>query len=137
MQLTEIICVNVLKTKTAFGVLASDMTQSVFIPAKVSVAASVVAGGKYMAAIVPNNLQPDKTKWFCVNIGQQDAESGDLGNRILAELENGAGYAGEIAEALDEDEERVEVKLRSMSASGLIASRRVYALTNEDLEARE
>jgi hypothetical protein len=117
MQPTEIIVTNRLATGTTFAVLASDMTQNVFIPSKLALDASLRPGQKIMAQIVPNMSQPDKTPWLCIALhgSEKDATSDtSLRDRIRAELGNGAATVYELANALGAEVRDVEAELRTM-----------------------
>jgi hypothetical protein len=115
MQPTEIIITNKLATGTTFAVLASDMTQNVFIPSKLALDASLRPGQKVMAQIVPNMSQPEKTPWLAISleIGLH-APSMDLQDRIRGELENGPATVYDLAKMLDAEIEDVQAELKSM-----------------------
>jgi len=115
MQPTELIVTNRLATGTTFAVLATDMTQNVFIPSKLALDASLRPGQKIMAQIVPNMSQPDKTPWLAISL--EDAgplPQSTLADRIREELEHGAATAYELADALNADVRSVEAELRTM-----------------------
>jgi hypothetical protein len=115
MQPTELVITNRLQTGTAFAVLASDMTQNVFIPSKLALDASLRPGQKVMAQIVPNMSQPEKTPWLAISLeGGLVAPSMDLRDRIREELGNGAATVYELAKMLDADIEDVQAELKSM-----------------------
>jgi hypothetical protein len=115
MQPTELIVTNRLATGTTFAVLASDMTQNVFIPSKLALDASLRPGQKIMAQIVPNMSQPEKTPWLAISLEDGGiAPSMDLRDRIRAELEHGAATVYELANALGADVREVEAELRTM-----------------------
>jgi hypothetical protein len=115
MQPTEIIVTNRLATGTTFAVLASDMTQNVFIPSKLALEAVLRPGQKIMAQIVPNMSQPEKTPWLAISLEDGGAApSMDLRDRIRAELEHGAATVYELANALGADVREVEAELRTM-----------------------
>tara|TARA_R110000868_G_scaffold384978_1_gene652682 strand:- start:950 stop:1450 length:501 start_codon:yes stop_codon:yes gene_type:complete len=63
----QIICTNMLATKTSFGVRTDDGSQ-VFIPASISAAIDLRVGNIVMALLVPNHLAPEKTPWVAINI---------------------------------------------------------------------
>ena len=63
----QIICTNMLATKTAFGVRTDDGSQ-VFIPASISAAIDLRVSDMVMALLVPNHLAPEKTPWVAINI---------------------------------------------------------------------
>jgi len=115
MQPTELIVTNRLATGTTFAVLASDMTQNVFIPSKLALEAVLRPGQKIMAQIVPNMSQPEKTPWLAISLEDGGiAPSMDLRDRIRAELEHGAATVYELANALGADVREVEAELRTM-----------------------
>jgi hypothetical protein len=115
MQPTELIVTNRLATGTTFAVLASDMTQNVFIPSKLALEAVLRPGQKIMAQIVPNMSQPEKTPWLAISLEDGGAApSMDLRDRIRAELEHGAATVYELANALGADVREVEAELRTM-----------------------
>jgi hypothetical protein len=115
MQPTEIIVTNRLATGTTFAVLASDMTQNVFIPSKLALEAVLRPGQKIMAQIVPNMSQPEKTPWLAISLEDGGiAPSMDLRDRIRAELEHGAATVYELANALGAGVREVEAELRTM-----------------------
>lgn len=115
MQPTEIIVTNRLATGTTFAVLASDMTQNVFIPSKLALEAVLRPGQRVMAQIVPNMSQPEKTPWLAISLEDGGAApSMDLRDRIRAELEHGAATVYELANALGADVREVEAELRTM-----------------------
>jgi curved DNA-binding protein CbpA len=74
MQPTELIVTNRIATGTTFAVLASDMTQNVFITSKLALDASLRPGQKILAQIVPNMSQPEKTPWLAISL--EDAVRG-------------------------------------------------------------
>jgi hypothetical protein len=116
MQPTEIIITNRLATGTTFAVLASDMTQNVFIPSKLALDASLRPGQKVMAQIVPNMSQPDKTPWLAISLedGGPMLPVDNLADRIRAELENGPATVYDLAKMLDADIDDVQAELKSM-----------------------
>lgn len=63
----QIICTNILATKTAFGVRTDDGSQ-VFIPASISSVMDLRVSDMVMALLVPNHLAPEKTPWVAINI---------------------------------------------------------------------
>jgi hypothetical protein len=130
MQPTEIIITNKLATGTTFAVLASDMTQNVFIPSKLALDASLRPGQKVMAQIVPNMSQPDKTPWLAISL--EDAgplPQPTLADRIREELANGPATSYELAKFIDADVSDVEAELRRMK----LPHTDLYALEMLDL----
>jgi hypothetical protein len=130
MQPTEILITNKLATGTTFAVLASDMTQNVFIPSKLALDANLRPGQKVMAQIVPNMTQPDKTPWLAISLESGlVAPSMDLRDRIREELGNGAATVYELANALGAEVRDVEAELRTMR----LPHTELWALEQADL----
>jgi len=130
MQPTELIVTNRLATGTTFAVLASDMTQNVFIPSKLALDASLRPGQKIMAQIVPNMSQPEKTPWLAISL--EDAgplPQPTLADRIREELANGPATSYELAKFIDADVSDVEAELRRMK----LPHTDLYALEMMDL----
>ena len=130
MQPTELIVTNRLQTGTTFAVLASDMTQNVFIPSKLALDASLRPGQKILAQIVPNMSQPDKTPWLAISL--EDAEplpQPTLADRIRDELANGPATSYELAKFINADVSDVEAELRRMK----LPHTDLYALEMLDL----
>jgi hypothetical protein len=136
MQPTEIIITNKLATGTTFAVLASDMTQNVFIPSKLALDASLRPGQKVMAQIVPNMSQPEKTPWLAISLEdagplpeQKQSLRDTLAAFILGNLQaDGRATVSEIAEDLNMSDVSVANKL-----SELVVDGRVVRLTCFDL----
>jgi hypothetical protein len=136
MQPTEIIITNKLATGTTFAVLASDMTQNVFIPSKLALDASLRPGQKILAQIVPNMSQPEKTPWLAISLEdagplpeQKQSLRDTLGAFILGNLQaDGRATVEEIAEDMNMSDAVVAAKL-----SELVADGRVVRLTCFDL----
>ena len=127
---TEIIITNKLATGTTFAVLASDMTQNVFIPSKLALDASLRPGQKVMAQIVPNTSQPEKTPWLAISL--EDAgplPQPTLADRIREELANGPATSYELAKFIDAEVSDVEAELRRMK----LPHTDLYALEMLDL----
>lgn len=130
MQPTELIVTNRLATGTTFAVIASDMTQNVFIPSKLALDASLRPGQKVMAQIVPNMSQPEKTPWLAISL--EDAgplPQPTLADRIREELANGPATSYELAKFIDADVSDVEAELRRMK----LPHTDLYALEMMDL----
>jgi len=130
MQPTELIVTNRLATGTTFAVLASDMTQNVFIPSKLALDASLRPGQKVMAQIVPNMSQPEKTPWLAISL--EDAgplPQPTLADRIREELANGPATSYELAKFIDAEVSDVEAELRRMK----LPHTDLYALEMLDL----
>jgi hypothetical protein len=136
MQPTEIIITNKLATGTTFAVLASDMTQNVFIPSKLALDASLRPGQKILAQIVPNMSQPEKTPWLAILLEdagplpeQKQSLRDTLGAFILGNLQaDGRATVEEIAEDMNMSDAVVAAKLAELVAAG-----RVVRLTCFDL----
>jgi hypothetical protein len=136
MQPTELIVTNRLATGTTFAVLASDMTQNVFIPSKLALDASLRPGQKVMAQIVPNMSQPEKTPWLAISLEdagplpeQKQSLRDTLGAFILGNLQaDGRATVEEIAEDMNMSDAVVAAKLAELVAAG-----RVVRLTCFDL----
>jgi len=131
MQPTEIIITNCLPTGTTFAVLASDMTQNVFIPSKLALDASLRPGMKAMASVVPNTQQPDKTPWLAIALHDSlpTPHQPTLADRIREELANGPATSYELAKFIDADVNDVEAELRRMK----LPHTDLYALEMFDL----
>jgi hypothetical protein len=130
MQPTELVITNRLQTGTTFAVLASDMTQNVFIPSKLALDASLRPGQKVMAQIVPNMSQPEKTPWLAISL--EDAgplPQPTLAERIREELANGPATSYELAKFIDAEVSDVEAELRRMK----LPHTDLYALEMLDL----
>jgi hypothetical protein len=127
---TEILITNRLQTGTAFAVLASDMTQNVFIPSKHAINAGLRPGQKILAQIVPNVTHGEKTPWVVISLeGGLVAPSMDLRDRIREELGNGAATVYELANALGAEVRDVEAELRTMR----LPHTELWALEQADL----
>jgi hypothetical protein len=127
MQPTEIIITNKLATGTTFAVLASDMTQNVFIPSKLALDASLRPGQKILAQIVPNMSQPEKTPWLAISlqdagpIQQPQSLRDALAAFILGNLQaDGRATVEEIAEDLNMSDYSVANKLSELVADGQV-----------------
>jgi hypothetical protein len=127
---TELLVTNVLPTGTTFAVLASDMTQNVFIPSKLALDASLRPGQKILAQIVPNVSQPEKTPWLAISL--EDAgplPQPTLADRIREELSNGPATSYELAKFINAEVSDVEAELRAMK----LPHTDLYALEMFDL----
>jgi predicted Rossmann fold nucleotide-binding protein DprA/Smf involved in DNA uptake len=125
MQPTEIIITNKLATGTTFAVLASDMTQNVFIPSKLALDASLRPGQKVMAQIVPNMSQPEKTPWLAISLEdagplpeQKQSLRDTLAELIIDDLEDGRATVSEIAENLNMADDKIAAELAELVKSG-------------------
>jgi len=88
----QIICTNMLATKTAFGVRTDDGSQ-VFIPASISIAIGLAVGDMVMALLVPNHQAPEKTPWVAVNIRRKDAAAATTEPKIAVVTPDARVYA--------------------------------------------
>lgn len=129
MTPTDLILTNRLTTGTAFAVLAEDMGQSVFIPAKIIAGLELSPGDKISAIIVPNSREPDKTPWMAVSIKTFDIPQDNIEQMIIEELSHGAGTAHQIARSIRLPVDLVAAKLRSMK----VVHDTIYALSITDL----
>jgi hypothetical protein len=133
---TEILITNKLATGTTFAVLASDMTQNVFIPSKLALDASLRPGQKVMAQIVPNTSQPEKTPWLAISLEdvgplpeKKQSLRDTLAAFILGNLQaDGRATVEEIAEDMNMADDKIAAKLAELVAAG-----RVVRLTCFDL----
>jgi hypothetical protein len=116
MQPIEIIVTNCLPTGTSFGVLASDMTQNVFIPSKLALETGLRPGQKVMASVVPNVQQPEKTPWLAIALRDSlpAPEQKTLADRIRDELKGGAATTIELAHFLNVNSSEVQRALEAM-----------------------
>jgi len=117
MTPVEIIITNVLDTGTSFAVLADDMSENVFIPAKTAQTAQLSPAMRIMATLVPNAVNADKTPWRAIAL-HQDASTvtpqPDLAYRIRAELEIGPATTMELCKALGVGSQEVVEAARKM-----------------------
>ncbi len=115
MEPTEVIVTNILPTGTSFGVLASDMTQNVFIPSKLALETGLRPGMKVMASVVPNAQQPEKTPWLAISLHNSlPAPALSLADRIRDELESGPATTIELARFLGANSSEVQRALETM-----------------------
>jgi hypothetical protein len=116
MEPTEVIVTNILPTGTSFGVLASDMTQNVFIPSKLALETGLRPGQKVMASVVPNAQQPEKTPWLAISLHDSLPAPTPLtlADRIRDELANGPATTIELARFLGANSSEVQRALETM-----------------------
>jgi len=116
MQPIEIYVTNCLPTGTSFGVLASDMTQNVFIPSKLALETGLRPGMKVMASVVPNAQQPEKTPWLAIALHDSlpTPEQKTLAEKIRDELKGGAATTIELAHFLNVNSSEVQRALEAM-----------------------
>ena len=116
MEPTEVIVTNILPTGTSFGVLASDMTQNVFIPSKLALETGLRPGMKVMASVVPNAQQPEKTPWLAIALHDSLPAPAPktLADKIRDELESGPATTIELAQFLGANSDEVQRALEAM-----------------------
>jgi hypothetical protein len=131
MQPIEIYVTNILPTGTSFGVLASDMTQNVFIPSKMALETGLRPGQKVMASVVPNAQQPEKTPWLCIALHDSLPAPAPLtlADRIRDELANGPATTIELARFLKVNSSEVLDALEAMK----LARTDIWALEMDEL----
>lgn len=115
MQTTDILITNILSTGTGFAVLADDMTQNVFMPAKVLYGTNVRRGDRVAALLVPNQVKPDKTPWVAIQINDvHEKPQSNLADKIRWELANGPATTIELAGILKVNSSDVQRALEEM-----------------------
>lgn len=129
MTPTEIILTNRIATGTAFAVLSDDMTQSVFVPAKIIAGLELSPGDRISAIIVPNSREPNKTPWMAVSVKAVAPPQDDIEEMIRQDLSRGAGTAQQIARSICQPVDLVAARLRSMD----VVHDTIYALSILDL----
>ena len=143
MQLTEIMITHILPTGTTFAVIADDMTQSVFIPSKLSLQAGLQQSMTVGAIIVPNLTHADKTPWVAFKIDRQgksftNGTADTLADMILADLrEGGMATSDTVADGIDYPALSVMAKMQEMERRGVIHKRTYYAVDPADFEGDE
>lgn len=135
MPIMDILVTNILPTGTAFGVLADDHSDSVFIPSRVAMAANLQIGETARALVVPNQTHGDRTPWIVVRVESgampTSAPVDVLADMILQDLEEGRSTAFEVSESLDEPYDRITAKLAEMVAGGRIVQLTCYDLPED------
>ena len=140
MQLTDLIITHILPTGTTFAVMSDDMTQSVFIPSKLSLQAGLQQSMTVGAIIVPNLTHADKTRWVAIKLDRggkqmQMPTSDTLTDMILADLrEGGMATAETVSDGIDYPHLSVMAKMQEMARHGLIHQRTYYAVDPADFE---
>ena len=133
---TEIIITNTLPTGTGFAVIASDMTEGVFIPSKLMHETSLRPGDRVSAMLVPNHTRPEKTPWVAISFDKASlapvSRPDTLAELILGDLDQGRATVEEVAENLNMADDKIAAKLAEMVADG-----RVVRLTCFDLPGDE
>jgi hypothetical protein len=131
---------HILPTGTTFAVIADDMTQSVFIPSKLSLQAGLQQSMTVGAIIVPNLAQPDKTPWVAIKIDRQgqsftNGTADTLTDMILTDLrEGGMATAETVSDGINYPHLSVMAKMQEMARHGLIHQRTYYAVDPADFE---
>jgi predicted Rossmann fold nucleotide-binding protein DprA/Smf involved in DNA uptake len=119
---TEIIITNTIQSGTGFAVIASDMTEGVFIPSKLMHETSLRPGDRVSAMLVPNHTRPDKTPWVAISFDKASlapvSRPDTLAELIIDDLEDGRATVEEIAENLNMSDEKIAAKLAELVASG-------------------
>lgn len=131
---TEIIITNTIQTGTGFAVIASDMSESVFIPSKLMHETSLRPGDRVSAMLVPNHTRPEKTPWVAISFADAKPVSrpDTLAELILGDLDQGRATAEEVAESLNMADDKIATKLAEMVASGQLVRLVCYDLPEED-----
>ena len=143
MQLTEIMITHILPTGTTFAVISDDMSQSVFIPSKLSLQAGLQQSMTVGAIIVPNLTHADKTPWVAIKIDRQgksfaNGTADTLADMILADLrEGGMATSDTVADGIDYPAISVMAKMQEMERRGVIYKRTYYAADPADFEGDE
>ena len=143
MQLTEIMITHILPTGTTFAVRSDDMTQSVFIPSKLSLQAGLQQSMTVGAIIVPNLTHADKTPWVAIKIDRQgksftNGTADTLADMILADLrEGGMATSDTVSDGIDYPALSVMAKMQEMERRGVIYQRTYYAADPADFEGDE
>lgn len=132
MPLVEIEIVNVLNTKTAFGVTCGEDRENVFIPSRVSENANLRIGQRVDAMLILNTAQPDKTPWLASFVAPREVPRDDLLELIREDLERGPATPQQVAASIDRPLDVVTRKLRTMSVNGDVVRDDVYALHADD-----
>jgi hypothetical protein len=131
---------HILPTGTTFAVMSDDMTQSVFIPSKLSLQAGLQQSMTVGAIIVPNLTHADKTRWVAIKLDRggkqmQMPTSDTLTDMILADLrEGGMATAETVSDGIDYPHLSVMAKMQEMARHGLIHQRTYYAVDPADFE---
>jgi hypothetical protein len=131
---------HILPTGTTFAVISDDMTQSVFIPSKLSLQAGLQQSMTVGAIIVPNLAQPGKTPWVAIKLDRggkqmQMPAADTLIDMILADLrEGGMATAETVSDGIDYPHLSVMAKMQEMARHGLIHQRTYYAVDPADFE---
>jgi hypothetical protein len=155
MKTTEIVVVNRLDSGTSFGVTLDEPAESVFIPARVAEAAKAEVGDRFIALLVPNTIQPDRTPWMAARIDtalplpQVDgpAALASTADRVRATmLAGGVWTLGEMFEDLFpgasrgaslQDYNAISAALRAMYAKGECAKFQLWRSADQTKPGRE
>ncbi len=129
MTPTEIIITNILPTGTAFAVLASDITQNVFIPSKLAHVADIRVSDTVLAQIVPNITHSDKTPWIAISLqGDADVEYEDITGLVIADLEEGDASIDEISKSINKPIQQVRNALSHLISNGKVGRFELFGL---------
>lgn len=135
MQPTEIIITNLLVTGTAFGVLADDMTQNVFVPSKNIAGMGIKPGDKIHAIIVPNPTHGHKTPWLAISVIEGNPIMNIQADRdeklVMQDVDEGRATAAEIAESLGISEARVDAALAALLSRGALVKVECFDLPED------
>ena len=131
---TEIIITNTIQTGTGFAVIASDMSEGVFIPSKLMHETSLRPGDRVSALLVPNHTRPDKTPWVAISFADAKPVSrpDTLAELILGDLDQGRATAEEVAESLNMADDKIAAKLAEMVADGRVVRLTCFDLPGDD-----
>lgn len=133
---TEIIITNTIQTGTGFAVIASDMTEGVFIPSKLMHETSLRPGDRVSAMLVPNHTRPDKTPWVAISFDKASlapvSRPDTLAELIIDDLEDGRATVEEIAENLNMSDEKIAAKLAELVASGDVVRLTCFDLPGDE-----
>ena len=137
MTVSTIIITNILATGTAFGVLAEDNSQNVFIPAKHALPAKLYEGKRIPAMLMPNPTHADRTPWIVITFDvAHDDLMGDVGedttaHDILRDLEDGFATIEEVADAIGRPVDRVRAVMGELVLSGRVTRFDAYGLSED------
>lgn len=133
---TEIIITNTIQSGTGFAVIASDMTEGVFIPSKLMHETSLRPGDRVSAMLVPNHTRPDKTPWVAISFDKASlapvSRPDTLAELIIDDLEDGRATVEEIAENLNMSDEKIAAKLAELVASGDVVRLTCFDLPGDE-----
>lgn len=130
MTIAHVLVTNILRTGTAFGVLAGNHAESVFLPARLAGERKLVIGQTVRALIVPNQSHQERTPWIAVQLEPDVAspQRSALGDQIILELDEGSATLDEIADAVSQPTGTVARELQDLVARGDVTSYVVFDL---------